>query len=142
MKIAFPLDELESAKLAASFHGSDYLGVVDAATEETDYYAISDLIAKSGKTDLALIFKELGVETMFCSEVPAMALRFFRGNDLKVYQAISSLLKINLELFKEDRLPEYDPNNAIRKSCSSGSCSTSSSSCSSCSSATNEEDYY
>ena len=109
MKIAFPLNELESTRLAASFHGSDYLGVVDAATEEIEFFTIKDLMEKSGQADLAVIFKELGVSTMICSEVPAMALRFFRGNDLKVYQAVSSLLKINLELFKDEKLPEYNP---------------------------------
>ncbi len=142
MKIAFPLEETGSSRLAASFHGSDYLGVVDAATEEIEYYSTKVLMEESGQSDLSMIFKEMDVETMFCSEMPAMALQFFRGNNLKVYQSISSLLKINLQLFNEDKLPEYHPDAAIRKGCNSGSCDTASSSCSSCGSARVDEDYF
>lgn len=142
MKIAFPLEELASSRLAASFHGCDYLGVVDATTEEVEYYTIKDLMEESGQSDLSMILKQMDIKTMFCAEMPAMALRFFRGNNLKVYQSLSSLLKINLELYKENKLPEYHPNSAIRKGCGSNSCSSSGSSCSTCSTAVNEEEYY
>lgn len=141
MKIAFPLEDTESWRLAASFHGSDYLGVVDAATEEVEYFSTKKLMEESGQSDLSMLFKQMDVETMFCAEMPAMALQFFRGNSLKVYQAVSSLLKINLQLFKEEKLPEYHPDSAIRKGCNSGSCATTSSSCSSCSSAGGAEGY-
>lgn len=132
MKIMIPVinDEAGKYTLAESFHNAEYACIYETDSKNYEWVKTTDLSEKS--ENLSFELKRKGILSVLINKMSPMALGLFIESGFKVFQAESTDMKENLDLFHQRLLKYYkyaveDFSDPCAGSC--GSCSTSNSSC-------------